>query len=43
VKQELEAIDAVTVADLKQVLTRYPLLSSTTLAIGPAADLQAPS
>ncbi len=43
VKQDLEAIDAVTRGDLIDVLARYPLSINTTLAIGPAAELTAPS
>ena len=42
VKQDLDAIDAVTAEDLQAVLARFPLSASTTLAIGPATGLTAP-
>ncbi len=43
VQHELQAIDAVSPQDLAQVLNRYPLSINTTLAIGPAAGLSAPT
>jgi predicted Zn-dependent peptidase len=43
VKQDLEAIDAVTLEAMADVLARYPLSINTTLAIGPLADLAAPA
>ena len=43
VKSDLEAIDAVTEADLQAMLARYPLSVNTTLAIGPAEKLAAPA
>jgi len=42
VQKDLQAIDAVTLKDIAAVLAKYPLTRSTTLAIGPAAKLQAP-
>jgi predicted Zn-dependent peptidase len=42
VRDELAAIDAVTVEKVVDVLRQYPLLVSTTLAIGPLAELAAP-
>lgn len=43
VKQDLEAIDAVTLDAMAEVLARYPLSVNTTLAIGPLADLAVPA
>jgi predicted Zn-dependent peptidase len=43
VKDDLEAIDAVTIDEIRDLLSRYPLSVSTTLAIGPAAELKAPN
>jgi predicted Zn-dependent peptidase len=43
VRNDLDAIDAVTQAELQDVLTRYPLSINTTLAIGPAEKLAAPA
>ena len=43
VQKDLQAIDAVTLKDIAAVLAKYPLTRSTTLAIGPAAKLHAPS
>ena len=43
VKSDLEAIDAVTQAELQAVLASYPLSLNTTLAIGPAEKLAAPA
>ena len=40
VRDDLNAIDAVTLGDLKDVLARYPLSIGTTLAIGPARELK---
>jgi predicted Zn-dependent peptidase len=41
VKQDLDAIDAVTLEEMAEVLARYPLSINTTLAVGPLADLAA--
>jgi predicted Zn-dependent peptidase len=41
VDDELRAFEAVTLADIRQVLERYPLDQVTTLALGPLAQLQA--
>jgi predicted Zn-dependent peptidase len=43
VQQDLQAIDAITVADVVDVLKRYPLTKNTTLAIGPLDKLAAPA
>ncbi|MBI3839564.1 MAG: insulinase family protein [Planctomycetia bacterium] len=43
VQQDLQAIDAVSRDALVEVLARYPLSVSTTLAIGPATQLTAPA
>jgi predicted Zn-dependent peptidase len=43
VKNDLDAIDAVTQSELQAVLARYPLSLNTTLAIGPAEKLAAPA
>jgi predicted Zn-dependent peptidase len=43
VQQDLQAIDAITVADVLDVLNRYPLTQNTTLAIGPLERLAAPA
>lgn len=43
VKQDLDAIEAVTRDDLVAVLARFPLSLNTTLAIGPASDIKAPA
>jgi predicted Zn-dependent peptidase len=43
VKDDLGAIDAVTLDDLSAVLARYPLSINTTLAVGPLAELTAPA
>ncbi len=42
VKDDLEAIDKVTVADTLDVLRRYPLTMNTMLAIGPVGQLAGP-
>jgi predicted Zn-dependent peptidase len=42
-QKDLQAIDAITVADVLDVLKRYPLTKNTTLAIGPLAKLAAPA
>ncbi len=42
VQQDLQAIDEITVAQIADVLKRYPLSQNTTLAIGPMAKLAAP-
>lgn len=42
VKDDLDAVDAVTVEQLADVLDKYPLTESTTIAIGPLADVPAP-
>jgi predicted Zn-dependent peptidase len=41
VRDDLEAVDAITRDDLAAVLARYPLSINTTLAIGPAEKLTA--
>jgi predicted Zn-dependent peptidase len=43
VHDDLQAIDAVTVDDIRRVLKRFPLSTNTTLAIGPAAGLKQPA
>lgn len=42
VKDDLDAVEAVTLDDLHQVLAKYPLSVSTTVAIGPLEKLAAP-
>jgi predicted Zn-dependent peptidase len=42
VDDELKAFDAVTLADIRQVLDRYPLDQVTTLALGPLVNLSRP-
>lgn len=42
VRDVLEAVDAVTAADVARVLARFPLSRSTTVAIGPLAELAGP-
>jgi predicted Zn-dependent peptidase len=42
VKDDLEAVERVTLADIGRVLARYPLTINTTMAIGPIGGLQAP-
>ncbi len=42
VQQDLQAIDAVSLSAIAEVLARYPLSLNTTLAIGPATELTAP-
>lgn len=43
VQDDLQAIDAVTQDELRDVLARYPLSINTTLAVGPLAELTAPA
>ncbi|MEX2113876.1 MAG: pitrilysin family protein [Pirellulales bacterium] len=43
VQQDLQAIDAITVAQIADVLRRYPLSQNTTMAIGPIEKLAAPA
>jgi hypothetical protein len=43
VQADLAAVDAVTVEQVAEVLSRYPLSESTTLAIGPLLHLQSPA
>jgi predicted Zn-dependent peptidase len=43
VKDDLDAIDAITRDEVTDVLARYPLSTNTTLAIGPSADLKSPA
>jgi hypothetical protein len=38
----LDAVEALTLDDLHNVLARWPLSQSTTVAIGPLAELAAP-
>ncbi|HEY5311862.1 MAG TPA: pitrilysin family protein [Pirellulales bacterium] len=42
VKDDLDAVERVTLADIGRVLARYPLSVNTTMAIGPIGGLQAP-
>jgi predicted Zn-dependent peptidase len=42
VKKDLDAIDAVTVAEIAAVLKKYPLSRSTTIAIGPLPTVNNP-
>jgi predicted Zn-dependent peptidase len=42
IKDDLDAVDAVTLDDLHAVLAKYPLSKSTTVAIGPLEELAAP-
>jgi len=43
VHDDLEAIEAITLDDVTAVLARYPLSTSTTVAIGPLKDLPSPA
>jgi predicted Zn-dependent peptidase len=43
VKQDLDAVEAITLADIAAVLAKYPLTKSTTVAIGPLATLTPPA
>ncbi|HEX3724604.1 MAG TPA: pitrilysin family protein [Pirellulales bacterium] len=43
VQQDLRAIDAITLEGMADILARYPLSISTTLAVGPLANLAAPA
>ena len=43
VQDDLKAIDAVSLDDLRDVLARYPLSVNTTLAVGPLETLTAPA
>jgi predicted Zn-dependent peptidase len=40
VDDELKAFDAVTLADVREVLDKYPLTRLTTLALGPLAEVK---
>lgn len=42
VKDDLAAVDAVTPADIAAVLKQYPLTKSTTVTVGPAANVAQP-
>jgi len=42
VKDDLDAIEAVTLSEVAAVLKRYPLTRCTSLAVGPLAELAAP-
>ena len=42
VKQDLDAVEAITLADIAAVLAKYPLTKSTTVAIGPLGALAPP-
>lgn len=42
VRDDLDAVDRVTVADLETVLRKYPLSVNTTFAVGPLAELTPP-
>jgi hypothetical protein len=43
VRQNVEAYRAVTLADIRAVLDKYPLTVQTTVAIGPLETMQPPS
>ncbi|HEV3025640.1 MAG TPA: pitrilysin family protein [Pirellulales bacterium] len=43
VKDDLDAVDAVTLEQLSAVLSKYPLTVSTTIAVGPLADVASPN
>lgn len=43
VKDDLDAVDAVTLDQIRRVLATYPLTRNTAVAIGPAADLKTPA
>jgi predicted Zn-dependent peptidase len=43
VKDDLDAIDRISLDDVNAVLKKYPLSVSTTVAIGPLAELSAPA
>ncbi|HEX4132801.1 MAG TPA: pitrilysin family protein [Pirellulales bacterium] len=43
VADDLAAIDAVTLADIRAVLAKYPLSTSTTIAVGPLAAIAPPA
>jgi predicted Zn-dependent peptidase len=42
VKDDLDAVDAVTLEQLAAVLAKYPLTVATTIAVGPLADVASP-
>jgi predicted Zn-dependent peptidase len=42
VRQEIEALQAVTADDVRRVLDQYPLLKTATVTIGPREDVTAP-
>jgi predicted Zn-dependent peptidase len=42
VRKDLDTIEAMTLADLKAVLKKYPLTRATTFVVGPLADVPAP-
>jgi len=42
VKDDLDAVDAVTIEQIAAVLKKYPLSASTTVTIGPSASVTAP-
>jgi predicted Zn-dependent peptidase len=42
VKDDLDAVERVTLEDIARTLSRYPLTVNTTMAIGPLSGLQAP-
>ena len=41
-KDDLDAVEALTLKDLHDVLARWPLTQSTTVAIGPLGELAPP-
>jgi predicted Zn-dependent peptidase len=43
VADDLKALDDVTVVSVRGVLERYPLTRTTTIAVGPQKDVQAPA
>ncbi len=43
VRDDLDAIEAMTLADIKAVLDKYPLMRTTAFVVGPLAELPAPN
>ena len=43
VAAEMEAYSAVTLADLRRVLDRWPLLPMTIVSVGPTTDIRPPA
>ena len=42
VKDDLDAVDAVTIDEIAKVLGRFPLSQSTTVTVGPAEKIDVP-